>query len=102
MRAAPPGLGLLATSGRHRPDRAANAEGFQGALKTSGLRPEPRPSSEMPPRITSSGTTRATSLPGRGQGRSSGRALHLVPVRGGRKVGDCPTRRSPPKQLRCV
>ena len=51
--------------------------------KTSGLRPEPRPSSEIPPQITSPGTTRATSLPGRGQGRSAGEALHLVPVRGG-------------------
>ncbi|MFX0593212.1 hypothetical protein [Melissospora conviva] len=29
-RAAPPGLGLLATSGRHRPDRAANAWVIEG------------------------------------------------------------------------
>jgi len=30
MRAAPPGLGLLATSGRHRPDRAATHGGVKG------------------------------------------------------------------------
>ena len=87
-----PGPGLLATSGRHRPGPAGHASESQDR-KTSGLRPEPRPSSEIRPRITSPGTTRATSLPGRGQGRS-GRALHLVPVWGGWPVYDCPTRRS--------
>ncbi|GAB3189421.1 hypothetical protein GCM10027259_60160 [Micromonospora palomenae] len=40
--------------------------------------------------------SRATSLPGRGQGRSSGRALHLVPVREGWQVYNCQTRRSAP------
>jgi hypothetical protein len=44
----------------------------------------------MPPRLTSPVTTRATSLPERGPGRSSGRALHLVPVRGGWAVWRLP------------
>ncbi|WP_425488034.1 hypothetical protein [Micromonospora jinlongensis] len=47
-----------------------------------GAPPRPRPSSKISRvRITSLGTTRAASLPGRGQGRSAVEALHLVPSR---------------------
>ncbi|MFE9694604.1 hypothetical protein, partial [Micromonospora sp. NPDC005806] len=38
-----PGPGLLATFGRHRPGRPATLWDYQ-TMKTSGLRPEPRPS----------------------------------------------------------
>ncbi|GAB3148511.1 hypothetical protein GCM10027290_33340 [Micromonospora sonneratiae] len=64
--------------------------GIGRAGRPRGLRPEPRPSSEMPPQITSPGTTRATSLPGQGPDRTSGRALHLDPVRGGWTVWQLP------------
>ena len=39
MRAAPPGLGLLATSGRHRPDRAARRRGIPRGFEDLGAPP---------------------------------------------------------------
>ncbi|SCG48174.1 hypothetical protein GA0070613_1661 [Micromonospora inositola] len=89
-----PGSGLLATFGRHRPGRPATLRNDQ-TMKTSGLRPEPRPSSEMPPAAHLAGHHKGYQPPRTGtrsfvrQGRST-----WSPSEEAGRSGDCPTRRS--------